>query len=127
MKMTMDPVRAIDVNIDASLDFLSRTLHFDEEQAWRRNLPAKKLLDLEVTKTMPTEHKPNKKWVAVRLKVQHEGRKRMVPHAKKKYWEKLRKAGEEEVWVHIAPGKATAEDEDVDDDSAVEEEAEGSS
>ncbi|KAK5097331.1 hypothetical protein LTR70_002623 [Exophiala xenobiotica] len=109
MKMTMDPVRAIDVNIDASLDFLDRTLHFDGEddnhQAFRRNLPEKKFLDLDVEKGMPDEHKPDPKYTAVRLKVKHEGRKKLKPHARQRYWDNLREKGEEEVWVHMAPGK----------------------
>ena len=116
MKATMNPVRAIDVNIDASLDFLDRTLHFDDEedeqQAFRRNLPEKKLLDLELVKEMPTEHRPDPKWTAVRLKVKHEGRKRLVPHARTRYWERLKKMGEEEVWVHMAPGKVAVPDEE---------------
>ncbi|KAK5945482.1 hypothetical protein PMZ80_002687 [Knufia obscura] len=114
MKTTIDPVRAIDVNIDASLDFLDRTLHFngeeDEHQAFRRNLPEKKFLDLDLVKEMPTEHKPDPKWTAVRLKVKHEGRKKLQPHAREKYWERLKKMGEEEVWVHMAPGKVAAPD-----------------
>lgn len=109
LKMTMSPVRAIDVNIDASLDFLARTLRFegetDEQQAFRRNLPEKKLLDIDMTRGVPTEHKPKPRWTAMRLRIEHEGRKRMKPHAQKKYWETLKKRGEEEVWVHLAPGR----------------------
>lgn len=109
MKMTMSPIRAIDVNMDASLDFLDRTLHLDgekpEQQAFRRNLPAKKLLDIDLVGEMPTEHKPKPRWTAMRLRVKHEGRKRLKPHSQQRYWEKLKKMGEEEVWVHLAPGK----------------------
>lgn len=109
MKMTMVPVRAIDVNIDASLDFLARTLHFEgeteEQQAFRRNLPEKKLLDLDLIGDVPTEHKPKARWTAMRLRIKHEGRKRLRPHAQQKYWERLKKMGEEEVWVHVAPGR----------------------
>jgi len=127
MKMTMNPVRAIDVNIDASLDFLDRTLHLDGEednqQAFRRNLPEKKFLGLDLVKGVPTEHRPDPKWMAVRLKVKHEGRKRLVPHARKRYWEKLKKMGEEEVWVHMAPGKEAARDDD-DEEEDVEVEVE---
>lgn len=108
-KMTMLPVRAIDVNIDASLDFLDRTLQFPDEtkcqQAFRRNLPTKRLLDLDLVHDMPTEHKPKARWTAMRLRIKHEGRKRLKPHAQQKYWEKLKQMGEEEVWVHLAPGK----------------------
>lgn len=133
LKMTMHPIRAIDVNIDASLDFLSRTLHFDdeedEEQPFRRNLPQKKYLDLDLVAAMPTEHRPKKRWTAMRLKIEHEGRKRIKPHHMEKYWERLRSMGEEEVWVHLAPGKEAAvfrcsedndDDDEEDDDKGVE-------
>ncbi|KAK5090242.1 hypothetical protein LTR05_000413 [Lithohypha guttulata] len=117
LKMTMDPVRAIDVNIDVSLDFLSRTLHFDEEDGegeavFRRNLPSKNYLDLDLIPGVPSEHKPKKKWTAVRLKIDHEARKRMVPHAREKYWQKQQALGREEIWVHMAPGRqAVAQEE----------------
>lgn len=108
-KMTMQPVRAIDVNIDASLEFLARTLYFegetDEQHAFRRNLPEKKLLDLDLIGDVPTEHKPKARWTAMRLRIKHEGRKRLIPHAQQKYWERLKRMGEEEVWVHVAPNK----------------------
>lgn len=124
LKMTMNPIRAIDVNIDVSLDFLSRTLHFegeaDEEQPFRRNLPQKKYLDLDLVAAMPDEHRPKKRWTAMRLKIEHEGRKRLVPRYTQRYWEKLRKMGEEEVWVHLAPGKEPIPFEDeneVDEDN----------
>ena len=117
MKTTMDPVRAVDVNIDASLDFLARTLHFegedDDQQVFRRNLPEKKYLDLDLVNKLPTEHKPAAKWTAVRLKVEHEGRKRLRPHAQKRYWERLRKMGQEEVWMHLAPGRSPPTSSDV--------------
>lgn len=118
LKMTMDPVRAIDVNIDASLNFLNRTLQFDDdqEQAFRRNLPEKNYLDLDLVAGVPDEHRPKKKWRAVRLRVDHEARKRIFPHARQRYWERQKKLGHEEVWVHIAPGRQ-AEAEPEDDDS----------
>ena len=123
MKMTMNPIRAIDVNIDASLDFLSRVLFFtnsetgrEEEQAWRRNLPEKKLLDLDTTTEMPTEHKPKDKWTGVRLQIEHEGRKRLIPHVREKYWRKLKGRGEEEVWLHLAPGMDERLHDGSDDD-----------
>lgn len=67
MKMTMNPIRAIDLNIDASLDFLSRVLPDIPTQPFpfRRTLgtssTAKRLLDLPVLTEMPTEHEPDKR------------------------------------------------------------------
>lgn len=103
MKMTMDPIRAIDVHVDATLDFLDRTIKLDDHQAFRRNLPQRKFLDVDMIKELPTEHKPEAKWMAVRLKIKHEGRKRLQFNARRKYWENLLRQGDNEVWVHVAP------------------------
>lgn len=107
LKATMDPIRAIDINIDASLDFLSRVLP-ESLQPFRHTLgykQFKRLLDLPLLTEMPTEHMPRKRWIAVRLRIRHEMWKRARPHAMKHYWEHLQKLGQEEVWVHVAPGK----------------------
>jgi platelet-activating factor acetylhydrolase len=60
--------RAIDLNIDASLDFLSRVLPL-EYMPFHRLRREKDLLDLPCLEEMPTEHEPAKKWMAVRLNV----------------------------------------------------------
>ena len=108
MKTTIDPIRAIDLNIDASLEFLSRVMPEDlqQEQPFLRKLPKKKLLDSQVLTDLPTEHVPNEKWTAVRLKVNHEARKRLTPGAKKRYWEEIRKSDQGETWLHISPDSA---------------------
>lgn len=106
LKMTADPVRAIDLNLDASLDFLARVMPehiLKPDQPFLRTLQEKKLLDLPVLHDLPTEHQPDEKWMAIRLKIRHEGIKRLKPGARKRYWEKLRKMGQEEVWVHLSP------------------------
>ncbi|KIW69961.1 hypothetical protein PV04_02273 [Phialophora macrospora] len=105
MKTTIDPVRAIDLNIDASLEFLSRVMPKDvlHEQPFLRGLAKRKLLDSPVLTELPTEHTPNKKYTAVRLKITHETRKRLTPGARKKYWDEIRKSEEGEIWLHISP------------------------
>jgi platelet-activating factor acetylhydrolase len=111
LKMTMDPVRAIDLNIDASLDFLSRILPWGpDEQPFFKYLGKKKLLDVPRTDYVPVDHQPKEKYVAVRLRIKHETRQRIVMRTRKRYWEQLQKKGEEEVWVHICP---KVEQEDV--------------
>ncbi|KAI1608486.1 1-alkyl-2-acetylglycerophosphocholine esterase [Exophiala viscosa] len=104
MKMTIDPVRAIDLNIDASLDFLSRIMpeQIRNEQPFMRSVVDKRLLDLEVTHSIPEEHQPDPKYMAVKLKVKHEARKRLVPGTRRRYWERLEKS-REEVWLHLSP------------------------
>ncbi|KAL2432890.1 hypothetical protein ABEF95_003341 [Exophiala dermatitidis] len=112
LKMTADPVRAIDLNLDASLDFLSRVMPqhiLQPDQPFLRTLSQeKKLLDLPVIHEQPTEHRPDEKWMAVRLKIRHEGWKRMTPGSKKRYWQKLQEMGQEEIWVHLSPECAGA-------------------
>ena len=60
LKTTMDPARAIDLNINASLDFLSRTLPL-KDKPFHRLLGKKKLLDLPCIEEMPTKHQPSQK------------------------------------------------------------------
>jgi platelet-activating factor acetylhydrolase len=107
MKTTMDPVRAIDLNIDASLDFLSRVMPAEvkKDQPFTRTLADKKLLDLAVLHDMPTEHQPDKKWMAVRLKIKHEAGKRLIPGGRRKYWKRVLQS-EEEVWLHLTPERS---------------------
>ncbi|KAJ9605799.1 hypothetical protein H2200_009648 [Cladophialophora chaetospira] len=107
MKMTIDPIRAIDLNIDASLEFLARVIpkEVQDAQAFLRRMGNKKMLDSPVLTELPTEHEPNKRWMAVRLKIKHEGRKRLIPGARKRYWEQITKSGESEAWLHISPNE----------------------
>lgn len=104
LKMTMNPIRAVDLNIDASLEFLARVMpgHISQHQPYMRALAEKKLLDLEVLHDLPTEHKPRKRWTAVRLRVHHEAIKRLTPGMRKKYWSQIVKDGQE-VWLHLTP------------------------
>jgi platelet-activating factor acetylhydrolase len=104
LKMTINPVRAIDLNIDASLEFLSRTMpeQIKHNQPFMRTLSPNKLLDLEVMHEVPGEHKPDQKWTAARLKIKHEALKRMTPGTRRRYWKRLHKSGQE-VWLHLNP------------------------
>ncbi|KAK5197827.1 hypothetical protein LTR47_000051 [Exophiala xenobiotica] len=104
LKMTINPVRAIDLNIDASLEFLSRTMpeQIKHNQPFMRTLSPNKLLDLEVMHEVPGEHKPDQKWTAARLKIKHEALKRMTPGTRRRYWKRLHKSGQE-VWLHLDP------------------------
>lgn len=102
LKAAMDPVRAIDLNIDASLDFLSRVIH-DSKPPFFRVLPKKKLLDLPPTEELPHEHQPKEKWTAVRLRISHETTKRLTGKLGKKAIQRRVAKGEEEVWLHVRP------------------------
>jgi hypothetical protein len=94
--------RAIDLNIDASLDFLPRALPL-EHMPFHRLKREKDLLDLPCLEEMPTEHQPAKKWMAVRLRIER------VKGGRTRYWKKMIAAGEEEAWLHVKPSETEME------------------
>ena len=103
LKQTIHPHRAIDINVSASLEFLTQVMP-QPIAPFHRSLQSEKLLELPCIRQMPTEHKPDEKWTAMRLKVPHEMRSRAVPRLRRK----LKKYGgtdgeEKEIWMHIAP------------------------
>ena len=103
LKQTMNPHRAIDVNITASLEFLAQVMPLPLSP-FHYCLESEKLLDLPCINELPTEHKPDEKWTAVRLKLPHEVRSRILPKVRRR----LRRYGgidgeEKEVWMHMAP------------------------
>lgn len=104
LKMTVDPIRAIDLNLDASMEFLSRVIPMEirRNQPFLRGLGEKKLLDVKVLRELPTENMPEEKWTAVRLKVKHDRLKRVTPGSRESYWRRLQSSGEE-VWLHLSP------------------------
>ena len=108
LKAAMDPVRAIDLNIDASLDFLSRVIH-SQHSPFQRVLPKKKLLDLPITQDIPREHEPKEQYTAIRLRIRHEMRKRLTGQLGKHAMDRRRAKGEEEVWLHVRPNEPELE------------------
>lgn len=108
LKTTMQHTRAIDLNIDASLDFLSVVLPL-KHKPFHRLKREKNLLDLPCLEEMPTEHEPNARWMAVRLRVKHETWKRVKGQTRNREWKKVIAAGEEEVWLHVQPSDAEIE------------------
>ena len=56
------------------------------------------------TELLPTEHWPDDKWIAARLKVPHEFRSKMIPQAARRI-ERKEKRGQrqsgDEIWMHV--------------------------
>lgn len=123
LKMTCNPRRAIDLNVNASLEFLRQVM---PERMSRMNRGTdEKLLEVSKLDNLPDERKPNEKWMAVRLRIPHELRVRMTPTwvrrrararvQEGKEWPRdergnalvgLQDLGPgEEVWMHVAPTK----------------------
>ncbi|TVY76049.1 Platelet-activating factor acetylhydrolase, partial [Lachnellula suecica] len=92
LKMTVNPRRAIDLNINASLEFLKLVMP-DRISNMNRGTD-EGLLKVEKLDKLPTEHAPNDKWTAVRLRIPHEFRIRVTPHWVRRY--KRKKAEEKD-------------------------------
>ena len=103
LKQTIDPQRTIDVNISTSLEFLARVMP-RPVAPFQRCLTPEHLLDLPCAEELPTEHKPDEKWTAVRLKVRHRIRSCVLPKVRRKLKKYGGTVGEEkEIWMHLAP------------------------
>jgi platelet-activating factor acetylhydrolase len=108
LKMTANPKRALDLNISASLEFLSRILIPERSSIIRRTMVVENILDIEPIGELPTDRKPDSKWTAVRLKVPHEARARLGASLERKAKrKKSTKGGKkasgagDEIWMHI--------------------------
>ncbi|GIZ39670.1 hypothetical protein CKM354_000304500 [Cercospora kikuchii] len=119
LKMTADPQRALDLNINASLEFLNQVLPKDMAMV-NRAFDNEKLLEqpLNPLERIATnlQHKPkDEKWLAARLRIPHEWLYRLSP----KLFRHLRRAEDkrqgkepepgDEVWLHHKPAKESVE------------------
>ncbi|KAH7371457.1 platelet-activating factor acetylhydrolase, isoform II-domain-containing protein [Cadophora sp. MPI-SDFR-AT-0126] len=110
LKMTVNPRRAIDLNINASLEFLKMVM--PTRICTMKRGTNEHLLAVSILEKLPSEHRPNEKWAAMRLRIPHELRIRLRPQ-----WslptdpqgnvleglEDLQLG--EEIWMHVAPTK----------------------
>ena len=116
LKMTANPKRALDLNINASLEFLSHVLPADLAQV-NRAWPNEKLLDSNASPLdrIPSTqlHRPRDDLVAVRLRIRHEWLYRISPklfrRVRRKQNERRGKPPEtgDEIWLHIKPSADT--------------------
>ena len=115
LKMTANPQRALDLNINASLEFLRLVLPTQLADIVR-SMQDEKLLQMAVTEreqlTDDDLRMPDQAYVAARLKMPHELRYRIDPRKRaqkkrehKAAVERIKNgiAAPEEVWMHIAP------------------------
>lgn len=119
LKMTVNPRRAIDLNINASLEFLK--LVMPQRMSQMNRGTDEHLLEVSTLDKLPTVHQPTEKWMAVRLRIPHELRIRLTPQWVRRKERKARKLPRdptgrelegledlelgEEVWMHVAPTK----------------------
>ncbi|KAJ9646328.1 hypothetical protein H2201_007873 [Coniosporium apollinis] len=104
LKMTANPKRALDLNVSATLEFLKKVMP-QRSAMIDRSFTDEGLLDAEPVEELPTEHKPEKKWTAARLKIPHEFRSRFVPKITRKISRKRRQNQKhdpnDEIWMHV--------------------------
>lgn len=116
LKMTADPERALDLNINASLEFLQAVLPEPYNQLPSRALKSEGILEtpiIEKADDIPQEqiHRPGKdKYLAARLEIPNELRYRLDPRAiahrrkvRKNRGQALDQTVDDEIWMHQAP------------------------
>jgi platelet-activating factor acetylhydrolase len=145
MKMTANPQRAIDLNINASLEFLKIVMPA-RISAMNRGTN-EHLLEISTLEKLPEDHRPNQKYTAVRLRIPHEMRIRLTPQWARSYVrhkkDKVKNRSKpkdpsgnvlegledlevgEEVWMHVAPTKDELRKHKVDMEGGVGEEGGG--
>lgn len=110
MKATVHPQRAIDLNISTSLEFLRLVIPSagGGKAIIDRCMTDEKILETPVLEVMPTDHRPDDEWIAARLRVEHEFRKRVASSVQRKL--KRKKNGNagvystsDEMWCHFKP------------------------
>ncbi|KAF1985531.1 hypothetical protein K402DRAFT_334111 [Aulographum hederae CBS 113979] len=113
LKMTANPKRALDLNLGASLEFLAKVSPRCRAMVGRA-MPSEELLSTDLLDEMPVEHKPKDDFIAMRLRIPHEFRSRVVPElAKRVGWGgngngKKKELVKNEIWMHVS-----SDDEDV--------------
>lgn len=113
LKNIANPKRALDININASLEFLGSVMPADMAQV-NRGYKNEGLLesDLSPLEKIPSSqlHRPKDEWVAARLRINHEWMYRISPSLFRSLTRrKARKEGREgetgaEIWLHAKPG-----------------------
>jgi len=116
LKMTVDPQRALDLNINASLEFLQTVLPEPYAQMPARAMRSEGILETPIIETMddiPDDqlHKPqNDKWLAARIAIPNELQYRFDPRAiqhrrkvRKNRGQPLDQSVDDEIWMHSAP------------------------
>lgn len=103
LKQTLKPQRAIDLNVSASLEFLSHVMP-QPLAPFYHSFQNMKLLELACISEMPTEHRPKEKYIASRLQREHKYRGRFMPKLRRRLKPADGVEGDnQEVWMHITP------------------------
>lgn len=125
LNMTVNPRRTIDLNINASLQFLKKVM---PARISTVNCGTNEhLLDVGRLNKLPSEHKPRHKYMGMRLQIPHELHDCLTPRRLRRYtWDRKLKLEKKvlprtpigtvlsvlealemgyEIWMHVAPTK----------------------
>ncbi|KAF2435399.1 hypothetical protein EJ08DRAFT_656408 [Tothia fuscella] len=101
LTMTANPQRAIDLNIGASLEFLKAVMK-GRSAIITRTMRDEGILQIPTLEKVLTERRPASKWTAVRLKILHQFRQRVVPKLERKLRRKTAAfEPSDEIWMHV--------------------------
>lgn len=119
LKMTADPKRALDLNVDASLEFLKIVMPSRIAQI-NRAMRSQGILQTKVVDSLDDipegeVRRPAEKWTAARLVIPHEFRYRFAPSQIIRRRRRRKQDGspgfeglgdpKDELWMHMAPSK----------------------
>ncbi|KAF1809252.1 hypothetical protein P152DRAFT_403746 [Eremomyces bilateralis CBS 781.70] len=108
MRATADPQRAMDLNINATLEFLGKVSPVTRALI-ARGASDERILDVEPLEVVPDIHRPDDRHLGFALKVPHVYRHRVAPGTARR-WKRMRRrwgrerdaeVGESEVWMHV--------------------------
>ena len=115
LKASIEPKRAVELNINLALEFLDLVMlgrgrggRLLPLAAAAQKAGQEGLLRRPITEEMPEEHRPDNKWIGMRLKIPHEFATR-IRNRKERGKTRRFERFEEEVWMHVAPADAEIE------------------
>ncbi|KAH7394455.1 platelet-activating factor acetylhydrolase, isoform II-domain-containing protein [Pyrenochaeta sp. MPI-SDFR-AT-0127] len=111
MKATVHPQRAIDLNISTSLEFLRLVTPSTGggKSIIDRCMTDESILQTPLLDEIPDDHRPDDEWIAARLRVDHEFRRRMAAGLQRKFKRNFQGGmgtgytTADEMWCHYKP------------------------
>lgn len=111
LKMTADARRALDINVDSTLEFLRLVAPHEQMLLVARTAKDDSVLasplqrDKELARTNSIiKHRPNDKYIAARLHIPNETKYRLSPSARRERKRRRQEAKpSDEVWMHAKP------------------------
>lgn len=111
MKATVNPERAIDLNIGTSLEFLRLVTpdHGGGKSIISRCITDEHILQTRLMEETPNEHRPSDEWIAARLRVDKPFRRRMTAGLQRKFKRHFRDSTgteyttSDEMWCFFKP------------------------